>query len=65
MARKIIAYDLGTGGSKASLFDEDGACLAFTFVPYDTLYPDAGWHEQRPEDWWTAMVRSTKSAFQL
>jgi xylulokinase len=56
---KIIAYDLGTGGSKASLFDADGTCLAFTFVPYDTLYPDTGWHEQRPEDWWKAIQRST------
>ena len=58
-ADKIIAYDLGTGGSKASLFDPDGRCIAFTFVPYDTLYPDTGWHEQRPEDWWKAIVRST------
>jgi xylulokinase len=57
---KIISYDLGTGGSKASLFDADGTCLAFTFVPYDTLYPDTGWHEQRPEDWWNAIVRSTR-----
>jgi xylulokinase len=59
MTDKIIAYDLGTGGAKASLFDAEGRCLAFTFVPYDTLYPDTGWHEQRPEDWWRAVVRST------
>jgi xylulokinase len=57
---KIIAYDLGTGGNKASLFDARGACLAFTFVPYPTHYPDAGWHEQRPEDWWQAVVTSTR-----
>ncbi len=60
MAGKIIAYDLGTGGSKASLFDAEGTCLAFTFVPYDTLYPDTGWHEQRPQDWWNAIVTSTR-----
>jgi xylulokinase len=57
---KIIAYDLGTGGNKASLFDARGACLAFSFVPYPTHYPDAGWHEQRPEDWWQAVVASTR-----
>ena len=39
-ASTIIAYDLGTGGAKASLYDADGACLASTFVPYETLYPD-------------------------
>jgi xylulokinase len=56
---KIIAYDLGTGGAKASLFAEDGSCLAFTFVPYETHYPATGWHEQRPADWWRAVVEST------
>jgi len=59
MAMKIIAYDLGTGGSKASLYDLDGACISTTFVSYETVYPDAGWHEQRPEDWWNAIVEST------
>jgi xylulokinase len=34
-------------------------CLASTFVPYDTLYHDAGRHEQRPEEWWKAIVRGT------
>jgi xylulokinase len=57
---RIIAYDLGTGGNKASLFDSSGACLAFSFVPYDTFYPESGWHEQRPEDWWRAVVASTR-----
>ncbi len=60
MSGKIIAYDLGTGGNKASLFDARGSCLAFAFVPYATHYPDAGWHEQRPEDWWQAVVASTR-----
>ncbi len=60
MKRHMIAFDLGTGGNKASLYDEDGACLAYTFVPYATRYPRSGWHEQRPEDWWTAVVQSTR-----
>jgi len=60
MARRIIAYDLGTGGAKASLHGEDGACLRSAFLPYDTHYPAGGWHEQRPEDWWNAVVQSTR-----
>ncbi len=60
MAKTIIAYDLGTGGAKASLYDVGGACLASTFVAYDTLYPDTGWHEQRPADWWNAVVQATR-----
>jgi len=55
----IIAYDLGTGGNKASLYDVDGQCLAAVFEPYETRYPQPGWHEQRPEDWWNAVVKST------
>jgi xylulokinase len=57
---KIIAWDLGTGGNKASLYDRDGNCLASTFVSYDTRYPNSGWHEQSPEDWWNAVALSTK-----
>jgi xylulokinase len=57
---KIIAWDLGTGGNKASLYDRDGNCLASTFVSYDTTYPNSGWHEQRPEDWWRAVAESTR-----
>ena len=55
----IIAYDLGTGGNKASLYDIDGRCLAENFVSYPTQYPATGWHEQRPEDWWNAVAEST------
>jgi len=60
MGKKIISFDLGTGGNKASLYDAEGACLASVFVPYTTQYPQIGWHEQRPEDWWNAVVESTR-----
>lgn len=60
MLETLLAYDLGTGGNKASLYDAEGRLLATTFVPYDTLYPQAGWHEQRPEDWWRSVVESTR-----
>ena len=61
VAKTIIAYDLGTGGAKASLYDAEGACLASTFVPYETIYPNSGWHEQRPADWWKAIASSTRT----
>lgn len=60
MRETILAYDLGTGGNKASLYDVDGRCLATAFVPYETDYPQAGWHEQRPAAWWDSVVRSTR-----
>ena len=58
--KKIIAYDLGTGGNKASLYDSEGQLLSSTFQSYDTLYPGSGKHEQRPSDWWDSIVSSTR-----
>jgi xylulokinase len=60
MDKKIISFDLGTGGNKASLYDAAGNCLASVFVTYTTHYPQVGWHEQRPADWWQAVVESTR-----
>jgi len=56
----IIGYDLGTGGCKASLYGEQGQLLASVFQAHDTHYPHPGWHEQRPADWWQAVVSSTQ-----
>jgi len=64
MGRFILAFDLGTGGNKASLYDIEGNCLAENFVSYTTQYPRAGWHEQRPSDWWEAVVQSTRRLLQ-
>ena len=33
MDKKIISFDLGTGGNKASLYDVEGNCLASTLFP--------------------------------
>lgn len=57
----ILAYDLGTGGCKASIFDASGRVLASVFEAYNTSYPHPRWHEQCPEDWWTAVVNSTRA----
>lgn len=58
--KKIIAYDLGTGGIKASLFNMNGHSLAHTFRQYETYYTGTDFHEQNPEDWWQGIIHSTK-----
>ncbi|MEG0382597.1 MAG: FGGY-family carbohydrate kinase [Christensenella sp.] len=65
MKKYIIAYDFGTGGIKASLYDANGASLASSFEPYDTLYPHVGRHEQRPADWWASICVSTKRLLEI
>ena len=57
--KKVIAYDLGTGGVKASLYSESADTLAKVFVEYDTYYPGTDRHEQKPSSWWNAVVEST------
>ena len=39
MSRYVIAYDLGTGGNKSSLYDVNGRCVAENFQSYPTSYP--------------------------
>lgn len=58
--KKLIAYDLGTGGIKASLFSENGASLADVFIQYDTLFPKERFVEQRPMDWWNHVCQATR-----
>ena len=58
--RKFISYDLGTGGVKASLFDEKLNTLSKTFIEYETRYPKQNYHEQAPLDWWQGVIDSTR-----
>lgn len=61
MASYILAHDLGTTGNKASLYSSDGCLLASSFQGYSTTYPQVGWAEQNPEDWWSAVVAATRT----
>ena len=58
--KKLIAYDLGTGGIKASLFTEHGESLSDVFIQYETLFPQASFVEQRPMDWWNHVCEATQ-----
>lgn len=59
----ILSFDLGTGGMKTSLFDENGTSLGSAFVSVETFYPQENFREQRPDDWWNAVVESTQMLF--
>lgn len=58
---KLIAYDLGTGGVKASLYDGRLNSLSGSFIEYKTYYPASNMHEQRPSEWWEAIRKCTKT----
>lgn len=61
MADLALAYDLGTGGCKASLWTPEPRMLAEAVVAYPTLHPSPGRSEQRPADWWDAILASTNA----
>jgi xylulokinase len=58
-SKYILAFDLGTGGNKSVLYNSDGELLGKAFSSYETYYPKQGWAQQRPMDWWNAIVTST------
>ncbi len=56
--RVLVAVDLGTSAVKAGLLAADGRVRGFARVPYALLLDGApGRAEQRPDAWWTALVR--------
>lgn len=57
----VLAYDFGTGGIKASVYQPDGECLVSHFATYKTQYPRPGWHEQNVNDWWKATIAATRA----
>lgn len=63
MARRcIIGVDGGTEGLRAGVFDLSGKALAFASSCYPTAFPQSGWAEQAPADWWEAMGAAVRQA---
>lgn len=60
MASYIIAHDMGTSSDKAILVGFDGKIVATSVKPYNTYYPYPAWVEQNPDEYWQAVVDSTK-----
>ena len=56
----VLGIDAGTGSLRAGLFDLQGQPLGFYDQSYTTLYPQAGWAEQHPADWWSALVGAVR-----
>jgi xylulokinase len=66
MGRYILVHDIGTTGDKAVVFDVDRYdIVASTVVEYPTYHPYSLWAEQKPDDWWSAFVESTKRLLKI
>src|SRR3954469_15685394 len=56
----VLGSDLGTSGAKVGLVSEAGEVLAVEFEPVPLQLQPGGGAEQRPEDWWAAIVKAAQ-----
>ena len=56
----LLGIDLGTSACKTALFDPDGRVLAQESEEYPVYYPQPGWAEQEPEEWWRAICTAVR-----
>ncbi len=60
MGKLLLGIDIGTSACKVAVFDEDGTVLAQANKDYRVYYPESGWAEQDPEEWWSAICEGIK-----
>ena len=51
----VIGIDGGTESIRVGLFDLEGNLILARQKAYETQFPQSGWAEQEPEDWWAAL----------
>ena len=56
----FIGVDLGTSAVKLLLMDETGKICGSVSREYPLYFPQPGWSEQKPEDWWSAVCDGLK-----
>jgi len=59
--RTLIGVDIGTQGTKAALFTEDGECLAQSFRPSKLFQPKPGVVEEDPEHQFRSVCQTVRA----
>ena len=61
MAKQLLlGIDIGTSACKVAVFDLQGNVISQSNKPYKVYYPNPGWAEQDPEEWWSAICAGIK-----
>jgi len=63
MKKYLLGIDVGTSSCKVAAFDDVGKVIAQASQSYPVYYPQHGWAEQDPLDWWEAICDCTKDIF--
>lgn len=57
----VLAGDIGSGGCKTVILGPDGRVVAAARQSYPTQYPQPGWVEQNPDDWYAALCTTIRA----
>ncbi|UCB46908.1 MAG: xylulose kinase [Spirochaetota bacterium] len=60
----VIGVDLGTMGTKAAIFDNNGNLITQAYEETKLYYPRPSWVEQKPEEMYGAAVRTIKKCIE-
>ena len=60
MKTALLGIDVGTSACKVAAFDLEGRVLAQAAESYPVLYPQPGWAEQDPQQWWEAVCKALR-----
>jgi xylulokinase len=60
-AQYVIGCDVGSQGTNAALYSDDGKLVAFKYEPHDLMYSRPTWAEQDPRQWIDALRSSVRA----
>ena len=61
----LLGIDIGTSACKVALFSDDGKVVAQENHEYNVFYPQHGWAEQNPYDWWDGVCVALKTLLDI
>ncbi len=57
----FLTFDFGTESVRGGIFDSKGRLIATESKSYKTYFPNPGWAEQEPDEWWNSFLYVAKS----
>ncbi|MBS5080742.1 MAG: xylulokinase [Clostridiales bacterium] len=61
MGQLLLGVDIGTSACKIAVFEKNGTVIAAGTGDYPVYYPQPGWAEQNPDEWWAAVCETIKT----
>ena len=62
MKSYLLGIDIGTSACKIAVFDRHGQVMSAASGDYEVYYPQEGWAEQDPEEWWEAVCHAVRES---